>query len=112
MSAYRDPPLSINEQQFVRTSLASGLRLDGRSPLDVRSVQLTFPGGSGTAQVQIGGTRVLAVTTADLVVPFPDRPNEGALNLFVNFSAVRRQTDRASPAGSRTRCLLTVLLLW
>jgi exosome complex component RRP45 len=92
MSAYRDPPLSINEQQFLRTSLANGLRIDGRSPLDIRNIQVSFPGGSGTAQVQLGGTRVYAVTTADLVAPYPDRPNEGALNIFVNFSAM------ASPA--------------
>jgi exosome complex component RRP45 len=89
MSLYREPMLSINEQSFVRSSLSSGLRLDGRGLLDVREVLLTFPPGtSGSAQVQLGSTRVMAVTTADLVAPFPDRPNEGALNLFVNFSPV------------------------
>ena len=90
MSAqYREPALSLNEQVFLRQSLAGGLRLDGRSSTDFRSVALSFPGASGTAQAIVGHTRVLAVTTADLVVPFPDRPNEGALNLFVNFSPVR-----------------------
>ena len=104
MSAqYREPALSLNEQVFLRQSLAGGLRLDGRSSTDFRSVALSFPGASGTAQAIVGHTRVLAVTTADLVVPFPDRPNEGALNLFVNFSPVR--TDSAeSGAERRLRC--------
>jgi len=104
MAAYRESPLSLNEQAFIRTALSSasvgeeggsggGLRLDGRSATDVREVLISFPpGSSGSAMVQLGGTRVLAVTTADLVQPFPDRPNEGALNLFVNFSPM------ASPA--------------
>lgn len=103
MSAqYREPALSLNEQVFLRQSLAGGLRLDGRSSTDFRSVALSFPGASGTAQAIVGHTRVLAVTTADLVVPFPDRPNEGALNLFVNFSPVRTDSDAESGAARQT----------
>jgi len=108
MSAqYREPALSLNEQVFLRQSLAGGLRLDGRSATDFRSVALSFPGASGTAQAIVGHTRVLAVTTADLVVPFPDRPNEGALNLFVNFSPVRTDSGterRREQHGGADKC--------
>ena len=43
-------------------------------------------------QVRLGETKVLAVATADLVEPYPDRPTEGVLQFFVELSAM------ASPA--------------
>ncbi|MDO9334167.1 MAG: exosome complex component RRP45 [Dehalococcoidales bacterium] len=93
MSASKlETPLSLNESSFIRSALslgAGGLRVDGRGRSDVRGVSISFPGnvsGSGCVEVKLGGTRVLAVTTADLVAPFADRPTEGALNLFISFS--------------------------
>lgn len=36
--------------------------------------------------MQLGQTRVLAVVSAQLVQPYPDRPNEGTLAIFTEFS--------------------------
>lgn len=114
--AGKEAALSINESAFLRTSLAAGLRLDGRALTDVRRVTLSFLGASGTVQAQIGDTRVVAVTTADLAAPFPDRPNEGALNMFVHFSPVncaqdRRRSAQSARGGIEMDAMLTWVLL-
>ncbi|CAI5528504.1 unnamed protein product [Closterium sp. Naga37s-1] len=40
----------------------------------------------GTAEVQLGSTRVLASVSAALTLPFPDRPNEGSLAVFTELA--------------------------
>lgn len=50
---------------------------------------LPFPAphsGGGTAEVQLGDTRVMAVVSGHLTSPYPDRPNEGSLAIFTEFS--------------------------
>lgn len=40
----------------------------------------------GTAEVQLGQTHVMCVVSCQLVPPFADRPNEGSLSVFTEFS--------------------------
>jgi exosome complex component RRP45 len=40
----------------------------------------------GSAEVQLGDTRVMGYATAQLVQPYKDRPNEGTLAIFTEFS--------------------------
>lgn len=40
----------------------------------------------GSAEVHLGQTRVLAFVTSQLVQPYRDRPNEGTLSVFTEFS--------------------------
>jgi hypothetical protein len=40
----------------------------------------------GSAEVELGETRVMGYVTAQLVPPFKDRPNEGTLAIFTEFS--------------------------
>lgn len=40
----------------------------------------------GTAEVQLGQTHVMAFVTAQLIQPYSDRPNEGILSVFTEFS--------------------------
>ncbi len=60
----------------ARVRCGTDIRIDGRSPLDIRALNITFGQKTGTVEVQIGRTRVLASVTADIVPPFHDRPNE------------------------------------
>ena len=50
----------------------------------------------GTSEVQLGETRVMAYVTAQLVQPYRDRPNEGTLAIFTEFSPM---ADPAFEAG-------------
>ncbi|XVF42917.1 hypothetical protein PTKIN_Ptkin01aG0403700 [Pterospermum kingtungense] len=40
----------------------------------------------GSAEVQLGQTRVMGIVTAKLVQPYQDRPNEGTLSIYAEFS--------------------------
>lgn len=40
----------------------------------------------GSAEVQLGQTHVMAFVTAQLTQPYKDRPNEGTLSMFTEFS--------------------------
>lgn len=40
----------------------------------------------GSSEVQLGQTRVLGFVTSELVQPYRDRPNEGTLAIFTEFS--------------------------
>lgn len=78
--------ISDNETEFIRAAIREGIRIDGRTAFDMRGVKISFGESVGQAQVQMGPTRVLATVTADIVQPYPDRPVEGMLNFFVDFS--------------------------
>jgi exosome complex RNA-binding protein Rrp42 (RNase PH superfamily) len=40
----------------------------------------------GSSEVQLGETHVMGYVTAQLVQPYRDRPNEGTLAIFTEFS--------------------------
>ncbi|KAI4385383.1 hypothetical protein MLD38_003417 [Melastoma candidum] len=78
--------MTVNERKFVETALSSGLRVDGRDLFDYRKLGIKFGSEDGSAEVHLGQTRVLAFVTSQLVQPYRDRPNEGMLSVFTEFS--------------------------
>lgn len=62
--------------------LDAGLRMDGRKKDDVRKVKVTYgvsKSAEGSAEVTMGGTRVIAGVKMGMQKPYPDRPDEGGL---------------------------------
>ncbi|BBM97158.1 exosome complex component RRP45 [Marchantia polymorpha subsp. ruderalis] len=80
------PKLSNNEKEFILAALRAEQRIDGRRPFDSRRLSITFSKQDGAVEVQQGQTRVMAVVTGTLGPPFPDRPTEGSLVIFTEFS--------------------------
>ncbi|XP_045807942.1 exosome complex component RRP45A-like isoform X1 [Trifolium pratense] len=78
--------LTVNEKQFIENALLSELRVDGRGPLEYRKLSIKFGKDDGSAEVQLGETRVMSFVSAQLVQPYKDRPNEGTLSIFTEFS--------------------------
>ncbi|CAI7925420.1 unnamed protein product [Closterium sp. NIES-54] len=78
--------VSANECDFILAAVRDELRVDGRKPFDYRSWDVSFGRDDGTAEVQLGSTRVLASVSAALTLPFPDRPNEGSLAVFTELA--------------------------
>lgn len=78
--------MSVNEKKFIKTALLSDLRIDGRRPFDYRNLTIKFGKDEGSAEVQLGQTHVMAFVTAQLVQPYRDRPNDGSLSIFTEFS--------------------------
>uniref|UniRef100_A0A0K3CLT8 Exosome complex component RRP45 n=1 Tax=Rhodotorula toruloides TaxID=5286 RepID=A0A0K3CLT8_RHOTO len=82
----RDPDPSLNESTFVHTCLRKGLRLDGRGMYEMRAVEVRFGEEFGWVECRLGGTRVVAQVSAEIVKPLPDRPYEGFVNLVTEIS--------------------------
>lgn len=40
----------------------------------------------GSSEVQLGQTHIMSFVTSQLVQPYRDRPNEGTLSVFTEFS--------------------------
>ncbi|KAJ0246575.1 Exosome complex component RRP45B [Hirschfeldia incana] len=78
--------LTVNETKFVETALQSELRVDGRGLYDYRKLTIKFGKEYGSSEVQLGNTHVMGFVTAQLVQPYKDRPNEGSLSIFTEFS--------------------------
>lgn len=78
--------MSVNEKKFIQTALLSDLRTDGRGPFDYRNLTIQFGSEDGSSEVQLGQTRVMGFVTSQLVQPYRDRPNEGTLAIFTEFS--------------------------
>ncbi|MDE1823721.1 MAG: exosome complex protein Rrp42 [Candidatus Micrarchaeota archaeon] len=67
---------------FIKDLLQKGKREDGRKAMDYRSIEIktnVMPNAEGSAEVNIGHTRVLAGVKVGLGAPMHDKPNEGNL---------------------------------
>ncbi|OMO81779.1 hypothetical protein CCACVL1_12223 [Corchorus capsularis] len=98
--------LTVNDKKFIKNALQSEIRIDGRKPYEYRKIAIKFGRQvlasfinlpifvfsstqnreDGSSEVQLGQTRVMGIVTAQLVQPYRDRPKEGILSIFTEFS--------------------------
>ncbi|KAL1556328.1 exosome complex component RRP45A-like [Salvia divinorum] len=91
--------MTVNEKKFIQTALLSDLRTDGRGPFDYRNLTIQFGSEDGSSEVQLGQTRVMGFVTSQLVQPYRDRPNEGTLAIFTEFSPMADPSFEAGRPG-------------
>ncbi len=110
---------STNEHRFILRALhalsvseetnsagdagtAPALRADGRQPLDLRAIRITFGRrhGRAFAEVQLGRTRVRAAVTSEIVAPFPDRPVEGFLTFNMDAAQLLENSGGRNGGGA------------
>ncbi|XP_028062098.1 exosome complex component RRP45A-like [Camellia sinensis] len=91
--------MTVNEKKFIETALLSDLRVDGRRPFDYRRLTIKFGREDGSSEVQLGQTHVMGFVTSQLVQPYRDRPNEGSLSIFTEFSAMADPSFEAGRPG-------------
>ncbi|GAA5969999.1 hypothetical protein JCM11641_000227 [Rhodosporidiobolus odoratus] len=105
----RDPDPSLNESEFLHSCLRKGLRLDGRSMLDLRPLSLKFGEELGWVECGLGQTSVVAQVSAEVVKPQSDRPYEGFVSLSTEISPM---ASAAYEAGRQSddEVLMTRLL--
>ncbi|XVE78930.1 hypothetical protein DITRI_Ditri14bG0017700 [Diplodiscus trichospermus] len=80
--------LAVNDKKFIKAALLSEIRIDGRKPYEYRKIAIKFGREDGSSEVQLGQTCVMGIVTAQLVQPYRDRPKEGVLSIFTEFSAM------------------------
>lgn len=111
--------ISNIEREVILKSISSGLRLDGRSFESHRDINFEFSAENrGSVIVSLGLTRykifispyivhtfhfirVQTIVAACLDRPFPDRPFEGQLSFFVEYSGTALNLDGFSTVGTR-----------
>ncbi|KAK0722812.1 ribosomal protein S5 domain 2-type protein [Lasiosphaeria miniovina] len=101
----REAEPSLNEKQFIVQALGEKLRLDGREFDQYRPLELTFGDQYGVANVTLGKTRVLAKVSAEVTVPYVDRPLDGVFTIATELGPM------ASPAFEVGRPTETEVLL-
>ncbi|KAK3322140.1 ribosomal protein S5 domain 2-type protein [Apodospora peruviana] len=101
----REAEPSLNEKQFILQALQENLRLDGRQLDQYRPLELTFGDEYGVAQVSLGKTKVFAKASAEVTVPYTDRPLDGVFTIMTELSPM------ASPAFEVNRPNETEVLL-
>ncbi|KAK4231538.1 ribosomal protein S5 domain 2-type protein [Podospora fimiseda] len=101
----REAEPSLNEKQFVIQALQENLRLDGRELEQYRPLELTLGDQYGVADATLGKTRVLAKASAELTVPYTDRPLDGIFTIATELSPM------TSPAFELNRPTETEVLL-
>ncbi|GJN66619.1 3' exoribonuclease [Purpureocillium lilacinum] len=82
----RDAEPSLSERTFVLKALEEGLRIDNRKFDQFRPLQLSFGDEYGVADVQCGKTRVVAKVSAEVTVPYTDRPFDGIFTITSELS--------------------------
>ncbi len=77
--------LDIVKSHYVKELIAKGIREDGRGVLDFRNITIAtniISHAEGSAQVDLGNTRVLACVKLQIEEPMEDTPDQG--NLMVS----------------------------
>jgi len=74
--------MKISSKDYINELLAKGARESGRGLLDYRNIGIgldRIPHAEGSAQVDIGNTRILAAVKITVGEPMLDKPDEGVL---------------------------------
>jgi exosome complex component RRP42 len=83
--------------------LDKGTRLDGRGPLDYRQpIKVDYDisnSAEGSAQIQIGGTIVMAGIKMSVETPYPDTPDEGGLMVSAELTPMCNPEFESGPPG-------------
>ena len=77
--------LSNVEKDFMRSAFQLGLRMDGRKLRTVREMKIAFGAKTGSVEVSLGKTRVLARVCHELGAPRQDKPNQGDITINCTF---------------------------
>ncbi len=91
---------SIEKKHLLTLLGKRGVRIDGRSVNDVRTVSIEtgiIKKAEGSAKVTLGKTIAVAGVKVELGTPFPDTPNKGVLIVNSELSPIAGPTLESGP---------------
>ena len=94
--------ISQIKRDHIVNLLEKGTRTDGRSPKDIREIQVTtncIESADGSARVKLGKTEVIAGVKIIPGTPFPDTPTEGVLTTGMEFLPMAHPSFEGGPPG-------------
>nr|XP_048279557.1 exosome complex component RRP42 isoform X2 [Myodes glareolus] len=98
--------LSEAEKVYIVHGVQEDLRVDGRGCEDYRCVEVetdVVSNTSGSARVKLGHTDILVGVKAEMGTPKLEKPNEGYLEFFVDWSVPCRWFARKRSVGDATQ---------
>ena len=94
--------ISQIKRDHIVNLLAKGTRTDGRTPTDIREIQITtncIESADGSARVKLGNTEVIAGVKIIPGSPFPDTPNSGVLTTGAELIPMAHPSFESGPPG-------------
>ncbi len=87
----------------IKSLLKSGIRLDGRKPMDIRKPfkveQGVIATAEGSAKVTLGETEVLVGVKLELGTPYPDIPAQGTMIVGAELLPLSNPEFESGPPG-------------
>ncbi|CAO1330046.1 unnamed protein product [Diamesa hyperborea] len=83
-------PLSEAEKTFILHGVQEDYRCDGRNRKDFRPIELetsVIASASGSSRFCIANSDIIVGIKPEIDTPFPNKPNEGKIEFFVDCSA-------------------------
>jgi len=80
--------VSTIERKYIYKLLKKGKRIDGRELFDIREISIKtniIPKAEGSADIELGKTRVICGIKYDIGSPFSDSPDEGVATCMAEF---------------------------
>jgi len=96
----KQPIIPSVRRETLLKMLSKGERIDGRKPEEYRRISVLLnpiPRSEGSALVKIGNTIVMTGVKLEIGAPFPDRPNEGVLQVHAEFVPLASPTFEPGP---------------
>lgn len=97
---FKDIIMSHLRKDVLLNSLKKGERFDQRKFDELRSIEIqknVIKNAEGSAFVKLGNTQVLVGVKFDMVVPYPDRPDEGTLITNAELLPLANSTFEPGP---------------
>ncbi len=87
-------------EDYIKDLISSGKREDGRSLLEYRPISIksrVIPNAEGSAEVIIGGTKVIVGVKIAIDTPMPDKPNDGNLVTSAELLPIASESYEMGP---------------
>lgn len=93
------------ERDHIIDLASKGKRIDNRTTMDYREIKIQtgiIEKANGSAQVDIGKTKVIAGVKIEVGTPFPDTPNEGVQTVNAEFTPIAHPTFELGPPNENS----------
>ncbi|HLE07532.1 MAG TPA: exosome complex protein Rrp42 [archaeon] len=87
-------------ESYIKKIIEDGARMDGRKFDQFREIKIrtnVISSAEGSAEVFLGGTHIIAGVKLEVIVPYPDTPDEGSLIVDVEFIPMANPEFESGP---------------
>ncbi len=92
--------ISKLERRKLQSLLLRGERIDGRKTMEYRPIEIEtniISKAEGSAKISLGDTIAIAGVKAEIGIPYPDTPNQGAIIINTEFLPLASPTFEPGP---------------